>query len=485
MINCLYMKKKIFFIWLLFYVPTFVSGQTCNCEENFKWVKRIFEENDAGFDHVVKQKGQYAYDLLNRETEQKSKSVTTLIGCQSLVYEWSAFFRVGHFSFSILNNEKVPNPTVDPILIKKQPVLKIDLKKFEKRINSLQSSTVEGVWTDGTYKVGINKTTDGYQGFIIEAQGTLWTANQLKFIISKDKKTADLWMRNFSKNTGLKVEFIGNNTIKLGDVMYLRRISKNFEDSPSIKNYIKFLYATNEPYFQQLSENITYIRIPSFDLSFKRDIDSILTENRYFIEKTNNLIIDIRNNGGGTDVSYSMLIPFLYTNPIRTIGLRFRSTELNNNLMLWLSENENFDEEQRKEFKKAYVKLNSHPGEFVNISPGIVSKDSLGSVLSLPKNVAVIINGGNASTAEQFLLAAKQSKKVKLFGTVTMGALDVSNMNDAISPDGNFELSFCRSISYRIPNMAIDGVGIQPDYYLDESIPESDWVSHVQKLLEQ
>jgi hypothetical protein len=28
-------------------------GQTCTCESNFEWVKKTFEENDAGFQHII------------------------------------------------------------------------------------------------------------------------------------------------------------------------------------------------------------------------------------------------------------------------------------------------------------------------------------------------------------------------------------------------------------------------------------------------
>ena len=58
-------------------------------------------------------------------------------------------------------------------------------------------------------------------------------------------------------------------------------------------------------------------------------------------------------------------------------------------------------------------------------------------------------------------------------------------MNAVKSPDGNFELGYCRSKSYRIPDMAIDGKGIQPDYYIDKSIPNAKWVDFVQNILEQ
>ena len=94
------------------------------------------------------------------------------------------------------------------------------------------------------------------------------------------------------------------------------------------------------------------------------------------------------------------------------------------------------------------------------------------------------MNGGNGSTAEQFLLAAKQSRKVKLFGTTTMGVLDISNMYAVESPAHEFRLSYCISKSRRIPDMAIDGKGITPDFYLDKSIPPTDWLTFVVHSLE-
>ena len=83
------------------------------------------------------------------------------------------------------------------------------------------------------------------------------------------------------------------------------------------------------------------------------------------------------------------------------------------------------------------------------------------------------------------MLAAKQSKKVKLFGTTTFGALDISNMNFVKSPCNEFELGYCLSKSFRIPNMAIDNKGIQPDYFLEDEIEEYNWVDYVTKILDQ
>src|SRR5690606_6289341 len=105
-----------------------------------------------------------------------------------------------------------------------------------------------------------------------------------------------------------------------------------------------------------------------------------------------------------------------------------------------------------------------------------VTIDSMDRILPKPNRVAILINEYCGSTTEQFLLDAKQSGKVKLYGRSTYGALDFSNMTSAISPSGEFQLWYCTSKSLRIPGMEIDGRGIQPDYYLDSSIPEKDWV---------
>ena len=80
-------------------------------------------------------------------------------------------------------------------------------------------------------------------------------------------------------------------------------------------------------------------------------------------------------------------------------------------------------------------------------------------------------------------IEVNKSKKVKLFGTTTSGVLDISNMYFVKSPCEQFELGYSLSRSMRIPEMTIDNVGIQPDYYIDKSIPKYEWVEFVTKTL--
>src|SRR3982750_4553139 len=85
-------------------------SQACNCEKNFEWVKKTFEENDAGFQYAIDIKGKTAYTNHTAIIRQKIKSVKKLPDCTKLLYEWLTFFRAGHISISMLAN-KTAAPT--------------------------------------------------------------------------------------------------------------------------------------------------------------------------------------------------------------------------------------------------------------------------------------------------------------------------------------------------------------------------------------
>jgi C-terminal processing protease CtpA/Prc len=140
-------------------------------------------------------------------------------------------------------------------------------------------------------------------------------------------------------------------------------------------------------------------------------------------------------------------------------------------------------EEEKQWAKSGFDVLQQNVGEFVNLDDAI-NVETFDTVQPFPSNVAVLIDENNGSTAEQFLLAAKQSKKVKLFGRTTAGVLDISNMHQATSPSGHYTLHYGLSKSLRIPHMAIDDKGIQPDFYFNDNVENHKWISNAQLVLE-
>lgn len=453
-------------------------AQNCDCESNYQWTKKTFEENDAGFQLALDRKGLNAYKAHNEKIEAKIKNVKNDMQCTKILYEWLTFFRSGHHGISRLtvgvdNTENFSNESVN-----------IDFKKFEKYISSKKEADLEGIWESKPYLIGIQKINDEYKGFIMKSEAENWKPKDLKLKINADQKTGVYYMGDKSPKPIKNVILLGKNTLKMGNII-LNRVSSPFHDNANDLLYAKSITAT-EPFLEQLNPKTLYLRIPSFTYEEKPKIDKIILENKEKLASTENLIIDLRNNGGGSDNSFQQILPFLYTNPIRTIGVELYSTPLNNERMLDFATDKkyNFSEEQKAFFKKAYEELNQNLGKFVNLgNPISISK--MEKILPFPKNIGIIINENNASTTEQFLLAAKQSKKVKLFGTTTAGILDISNMHFVNSPCNDFQLGYSLSKSLRIPAMEIDEKGIQPDYFLDQNIPETEWVNYVNDILNE
>ncbi len=465
--------KTVFAVLFIVLIPTISYSQDCDCESNFEWVKKTIEENDAGFQYIIDKKGQRAYDLHNLLISEKIKEAKDLKTCTGLLIEWLSFFRKGHLGIGRLKYDSPAKSENENSDNKSYETVDIDIPKYEEYIRSKKEADYEGIWKMGDNTIGIKKEGKGYVGFIIESIDDTWQPGQVKFKIVKDGDKiieSTFYMYDHSPCKIDAMELIGNNYLLIGSINPLKRLSPIFPTEPSVERYLKST-DTQKPYLEELNATTLYLRIPSFYT--REPVDSVIMVHKDRILKTENLIIDIRNNGGGTDLSWFELRPFLYTNPIRTVWVERLSTKQNNQVFL----------EYKKEWE--YNQLEQHLGEFVNLYNRPIDIYTYPTIHVYPKNVGILIDEGVASAAEQFLLAAKQSKKVKLFGTSTKGELDISNMIFVESPSKEFRLRYGSTRSLRIPGMTIDDIGIQPDYYLDKSIPHYKWVDFVNEVLNQ
>ena len=225
---------------------------------------------------------------------------------------------------------------------------------------------------------------------------------------------------------------------------------------------------TEPPYLKRLNETTLYFRIPSFVITERAKIDSILNANRNNFMRTQNLIIDLRGNSGGSDDAWWKLFTFISSNPVVLRSLYFRSTELNNQVF------REFD-------KNFYNRLNDNLGEFVllhNQRYITISNYHQGN----PRHVGIIVDRYVGSATESFLLLARQSRRVKLFGEPTAGVFDISNMNVTESPCRSFVLFYALSKGVDIDRFPIDGIGIQPDFFLG-GMPDYEWVDFVNDIL--
>jgi len=480
------MRNKLLTLFAISVMAFNTSAQECNCGESFDWMVSTFEKNDAGFQYVIDKKGMDDYKKHTALFKEKAKGVSTLTDCQTIMFDWLLYFRPGHIAVSIkepssaeirlkYKNEK----TID--LTEKQLIAKLEKKK--------NKNPIEGVWSTTGYKIGIigdEKSNKKFIGFIIKADSIYWMPKQIKaeFTLGDDKTySVDYYKRDHSKEaTQAKFTNESGSIISIFNNSWVREYPKG---TLSKKEEVVIKFSKAElPFIEQLSNKTIYLRIPSFRAEQKRSIDSVLAKYDKLITSIPNLIIDIRYGTGGADNSYNNIVPYLYTNPIRSVGIQLYATELSAKGFEGYAKQ--FSDTAEANYCNGVAKkMRANLGKFIEGSDDKFSIDSSYKVLPCPQKVAIICHQNNGSTDEQFLIDCKQSRKVKVFGRPTGGMLDISNMNMVDSPDGKFQLGYCMSRSYRIPNYCIDGVGIQPDYFIDDTISEDDWIEYTRTVLEQ
>ncbi|MCX2429856.1 S41 family peptidase [Pedobacter sp. GR22-10] len=233
-------------------------------------------------------------------------------------------------------------------------------------------------------------------------------------------------------------------------------------------------------------DSITFmVSVPASSTANGVLIDTILNRNPAVKLKCRNLIIDVRNNTGGSVNAYDPLMPLLYTNPITYVNAaKYCSVDEG------IYQKKVLDDYILKGGKDStYIKYTNtmikyhtdSAGKYVEWQNDTLKLDT---IYAHPKNVGIVINFACQSACEIFLLDAKQSTKVKLFGEHTMGAIDYLNFYAQDLPSGKYKLYIATSRRI-IPagQNKLDGTGIYPDVPIADT--EKDWIDFVKKYYEK
>lgn len=493
------MKKNASFIILfaLLFGSNLSYAQSCNCLENYNWMVKTFEENDAGFQYVIDKKGKDYYEDFKRRLTAKVSDTLNPKDCILLMKEYSRFFRGGHIQLNWNRSflefveqtvKKATNKITNEFYSEKE-ILKIIEKKSNPHF-------LEGIWffPEWNTKFGVlqdEKNKNKFSFYKIEYDVDFEEINIL-FEVKFNNTNKNYTLNNLYKSIydiDLSVD-----TIKKALYFTSKGVEHFFVKVPNpkvdqqAKNSTYQFFISSHPYFEKLTRKTLYLRIPSFRYENKLVIDSLLKKNDSLIQQFPNLIIDIRNGTGGSDDSYAELLPYINTNQTHSIGQQYFATELNAKGYDFYAEMIQ-DSLSKATCQLVANEMRKNRGKFIDVDfsaiysiaetshPKLIKYDN-------PKQVAIICNKNNGSTDEAFLMDARQSKKVKIFGSTTGGMLDISNLNCINSPDGKLYFCYGMTKSYRIPDFCIDDVGIQPDIYYQGIYSEVEWVDKVLEYLE-
>lgn len=218
-------------------------------------------------------------------------------------------------------------------------------------------------------------------------------------------------------------------------------------------------------------------------MSNKYRIDSVIATHRQELVSKKNLIIDIRNNGGGGFDAFRSILPFvLDTNMIESPYYG----------SVWVSkENFNYYDKTKYEYTETkqdsinelnyVVFLKENMGRF---TPTENTFDTIALEKTSPLNIAIIFNRNTASTAEGFILQTNNSKNVKTFGENSAGAVSYGDWMPIELPELNIWVAITTKKMIFKNNADFETIGIAPDFDLTH-INENEWLKFVLEHIEK
>eukprot|EP01132_Coremiostelium_polycephalum_P015424 gene15424-18631_t len=472
--------KIILFAVLLFAVNAAGAQEICACSEALERLTVKIESEYPGFEQKTKDK--ILYNSFKQQLLEQAAS-TDKTKCFEVLKKYTSFFRDGHIWIN-------PATAVDQKGAVSTKLVDIDLKKFKNQLKA-SPDPLEGIWknkfewTGGTgYEIGITKNKDGGQlGFVMSSTSGFWKPGETKFRLFPDGKF-EFYSFDKTLKTGT-YELYGNSILYFREAraVFIKESPQSNLTQEEVRQKVGTFYGFG---IKKLSNQTTLLSLPSFDYPFVDIIKDLVTHNRPLLEGQKNLIIDIRGNSGGTDNAYQILLPYIMSNSIRSMGVEYlASPTLVKGLETYLKTASDDKEKQEEvEMVKRWIGLfEKNMGKFVNVGDSTVSIQKVLSAGKSPDHVLILTDKRVGSSAESFVLKAKQSKKVKIAGTVSSGGLDYASarMFDFGCPEYLLQLPTYRSL--RLPDYPIDNIGIQPDLYLDKSV--KDWVQFCVEYLEQ
>ena len=473
------MKNILFFF--IFISSLSVFGQdTCSCSTELDFVIDYYERNLPGFKDNVTPKTQSTYERLKADLRTAAKEAENKLACFKVLTYFVEFFKDNHSSIRMYFpaiDEKDPNQL--DIFYKSKIYTSREIYSLQQEeLKQYPLKDIRGIYQtkDSTYTIAVipNKNTlRDYIGVIVESKSKLWKPGQVKLEIKKGAAghyEAFVYLRNhavqFYNKFAFKEGILGHNWFKTSleeKVNHAVDVARTYE-------------------FKKINDSIAYLKVPTFSGARTAKIDSLYQKAFPEIRKTKYLIVDLRNNGGGSDGNALPLLEFMYTNPIKGDKVDLYVTK--DNINVW----KNWYEEAKKDtvnysksdvaWFKAQVdmQLKAKPNSFIPRSKGgkLRRKFKKNKV----EKVALLYNRFCGSSCETPLFWAMQSEKTIRVGENSGGYVGYGEIGSIKTPCYQFTLG-CTMTRYR-EHRKYEATGIPPDVYLSN---DSDWISQTVQIL--
>ena len=219
----------------------------------------------------------------------------------------------------------------------------------------------------------------------------------------------------------------------------------------------------------RVDEDTYLIRFPSCDLNEEQTAWVRTAVRAYLASGCENLILDIRGNGGGSDSAYEPLLRLLYDHEGAEDAMEYRVSDLA------VAHVREFAGDTERGRGKIARMERTPAGEFLTDGPKTY-RIHYDSVSPRPRRAGLLIDGKVGSSGEQLVLEVRaSSRRTTVYGQDnTLGCLDFSNCEILYFPqDPTRWMMLPTTRSCRVPEgRGSDSAGIAPDVRIPLPLPE-------------
>ncbi|WP_055412172.1 S41 family peptidase [Nonlabens sp. YIK11] len=471
---------KTYFLLALLLLPFLkTQAQDCDCADSFQITKDTYEKNYSLFQYKVTDENRDLYTAHSDIMLDRAKQAKDLTECITILEKWLEFFRDGHTYIIRSENESVETHNEN---------IPITMEEFKSNYakSASNDNPILGIWKNAGYEVAIipnpinNSRERDYVGVILGSTNPNWKKGDVKFEL----------MNIFGTSYDINY-LMGDHTIKqiTGEqtdhgVLEIKTLSNWTKLWPKVENVKK--PSEIERKFDQFHlsyvDNIPYLRLPDFYSVDPEYVDSIMQANHDRIIASEMMIVDVRDNSGGSDATYFPLLPYVLDGPVEMPSNGFWLSDDNTEYLInAMAASKGYSvEEYKQKDKQEYESFINNKGKAYFKGEGTWTFTA-DTIYKGPKKIIILTDEGVGSSGETFVYRANQSDRVVVYGQNTAGVVDGFN---------GFPLDLgCLTAvfptSYRAPDIAtnpIDPYGIAPDVYVDK---EEDVLSYAIEHMKQ
>ena len=442
---------------------------------DFDFMVAEITANYAGYDTKVTDATRPALEALTRRL--RARAATADDGeMPAIVGEWMAFFHDGHTHAGFIAK---PPSTASAARDPADRYAGFTESGARAALAALgdRRDPVEGIWRIGgdRYRLAVLRKAGAagtFEAVVLTSTTPGWSAGDIKAILTRgdDGRFAIDYRSGDRSALAMRADLVAG-----GEALASDHLGAWSREWPPVADPGRFdrLFGADDLALTRVSARTLWLRLPDFDDSRAAPLLALLKQRAADLRSTPNLIVDLRNNAGGSDYVYAPLLPLLFTRPIYSIGVEMRATRDNAALRRALADRIRAEApEQATELYRQADLMEHHLGEYLSPDSRPFSSYAAPAIAPSPRRIVVLIDGA-ASSGEQFLLDARQSRKVTLMGkTNSAGVLDFANVVATTSPSGRLALQWATSRSLRLPDDPVDPVGVAPDIRIPATVED-------------